>query len=79
MSLSTESIHTIAREANQEDVPLKVDIGSLRLQDDDVEEKKKKRKNRRSKKRATGFEGRSACSLLKGAVASNPSAGLDQD
>jgi hypothetical protein len=79
MSLSTESIPTIASEVNKEDVPLKVEIGNLRLQDGDVEEKKKKRKSRRSKKRATGFEGRSACSLLKGAVASNASAGLDQD
>jgi hypothetical protein len=66
MSLSTESIPTIANEVNKENVPLKVEIGNLRLQDAGVEQKKKKRKNRGSKKRATGFEGRFACSLLKG-------------
>jgi hypothetical protein len=79
MSLSTESIPTIASEVNKGNVSLEVEIGNLRLQDGDVEEKKKKKKNRRSKKRATGFEGRSVCSLLKGAAAGNTSAGLNQD
>lgn len=60
MSLSTETMPTIASEGNKENEPPKADIGNLSLQDDDdddQEKKKKKKKSRRNKKRATGFEG----------------------
>ena len=64
MSTSIDAVPAIVGEGNKPDARLKVDIGEIRLQNDNVE--KKKKKPRRPKKKATGFEGQSVPSPSRG-------------